>query len=140
MKAHWRHSSGQLLMFRENGLSFTKIVLAVGRTDMRRGVDGLSAAIRLRYGLDPLESGTLFLFCGIRKDRIKGLMWTGDRFILLYIRLADGRFQWPRSEDEARKISGTEFMRLMEGYTIEPSVGSKRKPSPKEAPRKQRKR
>ena len=57
-------------MFSANGLSFTKIIIAIGRTDMRRGIDGLSASVRLRYGLDPLDPGTLFLFCGIRKDRI----------------------------------------------------------------------
>ena len=112
-------------MLSENGLTFSKIIIAIGRTDMRRGIDGLSASIRLRYGMDPLEAGTLFLFCGIRKDRIKGLMWTGDRFVMLYIRLAKGRFQWPKNEDEARKLSGEEFMRLMDGYTIDPSVGDK---------------
>lgn len=118
-------------MFSEQGFTFSKCILAVGRTDMRRGIDGLSATVRLKYGLDPLDAGTLFLFCGIRKDRIKGLVWTGDRFILLYIRLAEGRFQWPSSVDEARRLSGAEFMRLMDGYSIDPSVGPKRKP-PKE--------
>ena len=42
-------------MLDEHGLHFRKIVIAVGRTDMRRGVDGLSAVVRLKYGLDPLE-------------------------------------------------------------------------------------
>ena len=109
-----------------NGLSFTRFVIAVNRTDMRLGIDGLSAVVRLRYGLDPLEKGTLFLFCGRKKDRIKGLVWAGDRFILIYIRLAEGRFQWPTTEDEARKLSVDEFTRLMEGYSIDPSIGSKR--------------
>lgn len=121
-------------MLSGKGITFTKIVLAIGRTDMRRGIDGLAATIRLKYGLEPLDAGTLFLFCGTRKDRIKGLMWTGDRFILLYIRLADGRFSWPRNADEARSVSGEEFMRLMDGYTIDPSVGKERKveaPDPK---------
>ena len=126
-------------MFSANGLSFTKIIIAIGRTDMRRGIDGLSASIRLRYGLDPLDPGTLFLFCGIRKDRIKGLMWTGDRFVLLYIRLAKGRFQWPKTEDEARSINGEEFMRLMDGYTIDPSIGEERKTETVN-PKKKRKR
>ncbi|MBR5377246.1 MAG: IS66 family insertion sequence element accessory protein TnpB [Lachnospiraceae bacterium] len=109
-----------------NGLSFTRIILAVNRTDMRLGIDGLSALVRLRYGLDPLDKGTLFLFCGRRKDRIKGLIWTGDRFILIYVRLAEGRFQWPRTEDEARGLSAEEFNRLMDGYSIDPSIGAKR--------------
>lgn len=126
-------------MFSEQSLTFSKCILAVGRTDMRRGIDGLSATVRLKYGLDPLDAGTLFLFCGIRKDRVKGLLWTGDRFILLYIRLAEGRFQWPGSADEARRLSGTEFMRLMEGYSVDPSVGPKRKPPEKADPRRKRK-
>ena len=126
-------------MFSEQGLTFSKCILAVGRTDMRRGIDGLSATVRLKYGLDPLDAGTLFLFCGIRKDRIKGLVWTGDRFILLYIRLAEGRFQWPSSVDEARQLSGAEFMRLMDGYSIDPSVGPIRKPPKEVEPCRKRK-
>ncbi len=125
-------------MLSADGIGFKKIVVATGRTDMRRGIDGLSASIRLRYGQDPLEKGTLFLFCGTRKDRLKGLLWTGDRFILLYIRLVDGRFMWPVSADEARQISGEAFMRLMEGYTIDPSVGPARKPQEKDLKAKRR--
>ena len=113
-------------MLTETGLTFSKIVVALGRTDFRCGVDGLASRIRLQYGLDPLEKDTLFLFCGKRRDRIKGLLWCGDRFILLYIRLADGRFQWPRMASEARQISGEQFMQLMEGYSIDPSIGKTR--------------
>ena len=68
-------------MLNGNGLTFTRFIIAVNRTDMRLGIDGLSALIRLRYGMDPLEKGTLFLFCGRKKDRIKGLVWTGDCFL-----------------------------------------------------------
>jgi transposase len=75
------------------------------------------------YHARSLEKDTLFLFCGRRRDRLKGLLWCGDRFILLYIRLADGRFQWPRTADEARHISGRQFVQLMEGYSIDPSIG-----------------
>jgi len=125
-------------MFTENGLTFSKIIVAVGRSDLRRGIDGLSAMIRLKYDLDPLEKDTLFLFCGTRSDRIKGILWAGDRFVMIYIRLADGRFQWPRTEEEARTLSGEEFLRLMDGFTIDPSVGKKRKTPPKEDPKKKR--
>ena len=50
-----------------------RVVLICGKSDLRRGITGLSAYIRLNYGLDPLEEGTLFLFCGNKRDRIKGL-------------------------------------------------------------------
>lgn len=113
-------------MLSGDGIRFSKIIIAVGRTDMRRGIDGLSATIKLRYGMDPLDRGTLFLFCGTKKDRIKGLMWTGDRFILLYMRLVKGRFSWPKNEDEARQLTAEGFMRLMDGYSIDPSIGGKR--------------
>lgn len=126
-------------MLTESGITFSKIILAVGRSDLRKGIDGLASLVRLKYGLDPLEKGTLFLFCGIRRDRIKGLLWTGDRYVLLYIRLTDGRFQWPRTADEARSLSGEEFMRLMEGFSVDPSVGPKRK-VPVSNPKTKRKR
>ncbi len=126
-------------MLTKDGISFSKIILAVGRSDLRKGIDGLAAIVRLKYGLDPLEKDTLFLFCGTRKDRVKGLLWTGDRYVLLYIRLADGRFQWPRSADEARRLSGDEFMRLMDGFSVDPSVGPKRTVPPVD-PKKKRKR
>lgn len=116
-------------MLTKDGITFSKIILAVGRSDLRKGIDGLAALVKLKYGLEPLEKDTLFLFCGTRRDRIKGLLWTGDRYILLYIRLADGRFQWPRTADEARSLTGEEFMRLMNGFSIDSSIGPKRKVS-----------
>ena len=113
-------------MLTENGFTFSKVIMAIGRCDLRKGIDGLAAMVRLKYGLDPLEKDTLFLFCGTRRDRLKGILWTGDRFILLYIRLAEGNFQWPRTAEEARGITPEEFKRLMDGFSIDPSVGPKR--------------
>lgn len=126
-------------MLSKNGFTFKKVILAVGKSDLRKGIDGLAAMVRLKYGLDPLEKDTLFLFCGIRRDRLKGLLWAGDRFILLYIRLADGCFQWPRTAQEARSISAEEFKRLMDGFAIDPSVGPRRIP-PVKNPKSRRKR
>lgn len=117
-------------MFNENGLTFSRCILAVGKSDLRKGIDGLGAIVRLKYNLNPLERDTLFLFCGTKKDRLKGILWTGDRFILVYIRLEAGKFLWPRSEDEARLLNGEEFLRLMQGFNIDASV-KKRKLSNK---------
>ena len=126
-------------MLIENGFNFSKLILATGRSDLRKGIDGLAAMVRLKYGLNPLEKDTLFLFCGTRRDRLKGLLWTGDRFILLYIRLADGCFQWPGTAQEARSITTEEFKRLMDGFSIDPSIGPKRLP-PVNNPKSRRKR
>ena len=57
-----------------------KIVLAVGYTDLRKSIDGLAQLIGTKYDLNPFERDVLFLFCGRRSDRIKGLVWGGTVF------------------------------------------------------------
>ena len=92
--------------------------VACGYTDLRRGIDGLAAIVSQQYG-GCLSEESLFLFCGRRTDRIKALYWSGDGYILLYKRLSNGRFQWPRSEAELRLIDHQSFRWLMEGLKIE---------------------
>ena len=55
---------------------FKKVYLAPGFTDLRRGIDGLTAIVRFQFSLDPYDKNTLFLFCGRRSDRIKALKVT----------------------------------------------------------------
>ena len=62
--------------------SGSKVYLACGYTDLRRGIDGLATIIEQQFRLDPC-SDALFLFCGRRTDRIKALYWEGDGFLLL---------------------------------------------------------
>lgn len=50
-----------------------KIIIAVGFVDLRKGIDGLAQLIGTKYNLNPFEKDVLFLFCGKRTDRIKGL-------------------------------------------------------------------
>ncbi len=98
------------------------VIIICGRCDLRRGIDGLVTIVRLHYGMEPLEPGTLFLFCGNKRDRIKGLTYNGIGYCLLYIRLSDGHFQWSRNSDEARDISFDQYKRLMDGFSIDSSI------------------
>ena len=59
-----------------------KVYIACGYTDLRKGIDGLARLVQQQFELDPFTN-TLFLFCGRRRDRIKGLYWEKDGFILL---------------------------------------------------------
>ena len=72
------------------------VFLACGHTDMRKSIDGLAAIVQQNFKLDPF-SKDVFMFCGRRKDRIKALFWDGDGFSLLYKRLDNGKFCWPKS-------------------------------------------
>lgn len=69
-----------------------KVYIACGYTDLRKGIDGLARLVQQQFELDPFTN-TLFLFCGRRRDRIKGLCWEKDGFILLYKRLEQGAYQ-----------------------------------------------
>lgn len=100
-----------------------RVVLACRYVDLRKGIDGLSMIIGDRYHQNPFEKGTLFLFCGRRSDRIKGLLWMGDGFLLLYKRLEDGSLTWPRTEQEAAELTEEQFQYLMLGLNpLDPKI------------------
>ena len=67
-----------------DAVGFKKIFLKVGYTDLRKGIPGLTAMIRESFGYDPYEKNVLFLFCGRKADRIKGLVFEGDGFCLVF--------------------------------------------------------
>lgn len=96
----------------------TNYYVACGYTDLRRGIDGLAAIVKIQYGTE-LKEDSLFLFCGRRRDRIKALYWSGDGYVLVYKRLSNGSFQWPRSVEELRKLDEQSFRWLMEGLKID---------------------
>lgn len=74
--------------------------------------------IQSQFKLNPYQKA-LYLFCGRRKDRIKGLYWEGDGFLLLYKRLEAGSFQWPRDGDEVKTVTAQQYRWLMEGLSVE---------------------
>ena len=94
------------------------VYIACGYTDLRRGIDGLAGLVKSEFDLDPFQEA-LFLFCGRRRDRIKALYWEGNGFVLLYKRLEQGVYQWPRTDVEVRQITPQQYRWLMEGLKVE---------------------
>ena len=92
----------------------TKIWLAGGVTDMRKGFVGLSTLTEKVLQKDPY-SGHLFVFRGRRGDLIKVIWWDGQGACLFSKRLERGRFVWPAIADGKLVISRAQLSMLLEG-------------------------
>jgi transposase len=97
----------------------TRVYLAAGATDMRKGFDGLFGIARDRLGMDPL-SGHLFVFCNGRRNRLKVLYWDGSGLWICSKRLEKGRFSWPAEGDEQGRVrmSSEELTLLVSGIEL----------------------
>ena len=89
------------------------VCIVCGKTDLRKGIDGLAIVVAENYGLD-LYDDSLFLFCGNRSDRFKGLYWDGEGFILLYKRFENGGLRWPRYRNVAHQLTKRQIKQLLE--------------------------
>ncbi len=89
-----------------------RVYLACGVTDMRKGINGLSALAQDVLRQRP-TGGAVFAFRGRRGDRIKLLDWDGQGFCLYYKVLEKGRFPWPKADDGAVRLPENGFSRSM---------------------------
>ncbi|QAA94698.1 IS66 family insertion sequence element accessory protein TnpB [Pollutimonas thiosulfatoxidans] len=92
----------------------TRVWLAAGVTDMRRGFDGLAAIVQSKLAEYPF-SGHVFVFRGRKGDRIKVLWWSGDGMCLLAKRLEQGHFVWPQAESGSVCLTPAQLSMLLEG-------------------------
>lgn len=92
----------------------TKVWLAAGVTDMRKGFAGLSAMAETVLRQDPY-SGHLFVFRGRRGDLIKVIWWDGQGACLFSKRLEHGRFVWPSPADGKVSVTPAQLAMLLEG-------------------------
>ena len=92
----------------------TKIWLAGGVTDMRKGFVGLSSLAEAVLRQDPY-SGHLFVFRGRRGALIKVIWWDGQGACLFSKRLERGRFVWPSIAGGKLTISQAQLAMLLEG-------------------------
>lgn len=54
---------------------------------------------------------------------MKGLLWMGNGFLLLYKRFEDGSLSWPRTGQEAADLTEEQFHHLMLGLNpIDPKI------------------
>jgi transposase len=94
--------------------SSTRVWLAAGHTDMRKGFNGLSMLVQSRLARDAF-SGQVFVFRGRRGDLVKLLWWDGQGLCLFAKRLERGRFVWPSPADGAVSLTPAQLSMLLEG-------------------------
>ena len=94
--------------------SNTRVWLAAGVTDMRRGFNSLAAQAERALGSDPY-SGHLFVFRGRRGDLLKIIWWDGQGACLFAKRLEKGRFVWPSPADGKVAVTAAQLAMLLEG-------------------------
>src|SRR3954452_7376289 len=94
--------------------SGVRVWLAVGRTDMRKGMNGLSLQVQQALGRDP-HAGDLYVFRGARGDLIKIIWHDGIGMSLYSKRLESGRFIWPSPADGVIAISAAQLAYMLDG-------------------------
>jgi transposase len=106
--------------------SGVRVWLAVGRTDMRRGMNGLALQVQQALGRDPY-AGDLYVFRGARGDLIK-IIWHDGLGMSLYAkRLERGKFISPAPVEGVVAISAAQLAYMLDGidwrnpqYTFRP--------------------
>ncbi len=93
-----------------------RVHIALGVTDMRKGLDGLAMLVQEVLKQDPF-SGHLFAFRGRKANLIKIVFWDGTGLCLFTKRLEDGRFPWPVADElgDTLALSSAQLSMLIEG-------------------------
>ena len=90
-----------------------KIYLACGRTDMRKGMNGLALQVQGMLQQDPF-SGHVFCFRGRRGDLLKALYWDTQGLCLFAKRLEKGRFVWPSPANGVVQLTPAQLSMLFD--------------------------
>jgi transposase len=97
----------------------TRIYVATGATDLRKGFDGLYGLVRDRLECDP-TSGYAFLFTNARRNRLKLVVYDGSGLWVCAKKLDRGCFRWPAVDSTVKKIvlSHEELALLLGGIDL----------------------
>lgn len=94
-----------------------RIYLALGATDMRKSINGLSMIVQ-ESEIGELFEGSMFVFCNRGRNIIKIIYWDHNGFCLWQKRLEEHRFKWPCREEEVREIEPEALQWLLSGLDI----------------------
>ncbi len=94
--------------------SGTRVWLAAGHTDMRKGFNSLALSVQEVLRRDP-HCGHLFVFRGRKGNLVKIIWHDGQGACVFTKRLERGRFIWPSPADGVITITPGQLGYLLEG-------------------------
>ena len=93
-----------------------KIFVALEPVDMRKSINGLAVEIIEALDGKP-QSGDLYIFHNRASSLIKALFWDIDGFVLIYKRLEEHKFKFPKiSAMRTLSISHKQLRWLLSGF------------------------
>jgi transposase len=95
----------------------TRVWLATGATDMRRGFCGLQAIIAHEFGRPPLN-GDLYIFANRRRDLLKIFFFDSGGIWICAKRLERGTYRWPRPGERLITLTAAELQLLVSGIDL----------------------
>lgn len=95
----------------------TRIYVATGAFDMRKGFNGLEGLIRERLECEP-SSGHIFLFSNARRNRLKLVFFDGSGLWVCSRRMEGGTLHWPVAEGGKVQLSREQFALLIGGIDL----------------------
>ena len=94
--------------------SGARVWIAMGHTDMRRGMQSLAAMVQQHFTKDPF-AGDLWVFRG-RSGTLVKIIWHDGVGMSLYAkRLEKGRFIWPSAKDGVVSLTSSQLACLLDG-------------------------
>lgn len=83
---------------------------------MRKAIDGLTVLVTEHLNINPQES-YLFLFCNQQRNKIKGIYWHKNGFVMIYKRLERKKFYIPKQfKDNKLEITHQQLDWLLAGF------------------------
>lgn len=94
--------------------SGVRVWVAMGHTDMRRGMQSLALMVQQHLHRDPY-AGDLYVFRGRSGSLVKIIWHDGIGMSLYAKRLEKGRFVWPSAKDGIVALSSAQLACLLDG-------------------------
>jgi transposase len=91
--------------------------LAIKPIDMRKSFDGMTVYIQSCLKMNPLKDG-VFVFRNKAGDKVKLIFWNHTGLVIVYKRLEQGRFKWPRPDESVMALSRQDLELLLDGIDI----------------------